>query len=309
MKTIEMNGLKITAPRLASPKITGPMRAGLRLTGLFVVGMILSGRMMAQTEKSDKSEKSDNKEQLVVPLSEPGKAFKLEVHLISGSITVSTYEGKDIVIDAVGEERKRRSEDRESSNGMHRIATGGGMELTAEERNNKVTISSNSFKSPIDLMIKIPKGETTLNIGTVNNGNIIVNNVAGEMEITNVNGRIDCNNISGSVVGNTVNGNVIVTFSKIDPKAPMAFSTLNGNVDITFPADIKANVKLKSDRGGIYSDFDVDIDKNEPKVKRSSESGMYRLTIEDWVYGKINGGGPEMLMKNMNGSIYIRKAK
>ena len=89
----------------------------------------------------------------------------------------------------------------------------------------------------------------------------------------------------------------------------MAFSTLNGNVDVTFPASVKANVKLKSDRGDIFSDFDIDVDKGQPKTTRTSQNGMYHVKIEDWVYGKINSGGPEVMMKNMNGNIYIRKAK
>jgi DUF4097 and DUF4098 domain-containing protein YvlB len=89
----------------------------------------------------------------------------------------------------------------------------------------------------------------------------------------------------------------------------MAFSTLNGNVDITFPASLKANVKLKSDRGEIYSDFDVITEKHGPNVSHNNKSGMYNLKVEDWVYGKIDGCGPEMMMKNMNGNIYIRKAK
>ena len=72
---------------------------------------------------------------------------------------------------------------------------------------------------------------------------------------------------------------------------------------------MKANVKLKSDQGEIYSDFDVEVDKTQPKVKRTNERGMFKLNIEDWVQGKINGGGPEMMMKNMNGNIYVRKAK
>ncbi len=50
-------------------------------------------------------------------------------------------------------------------------------------------------------------------------------------------------------------------------------------------------------------------DKSAPKVNKTSKDGMYRLTIDEWVYGKINGGGPEVMMKTMNGSIYIRKAK
>ena len=36
---------------------------------------------------------------------------------------------------------------------------------------------------------------------------------------------------------------------------------------------------------------------------------MYQLKLDDWIIGKINGGGPEVLMKNMNGNIYVRKNK
>jgi DUF4097 and DUF4098 domain-containing protein YvlB len=111
------------------------------------------------------------------------------------------------------------------------------------------------------------------------------------------------------VVANTVNGNVIVTFRSIDPKAAMAYSTLNGNVDVTFPASLKASVKLKSDRGDVYTDFDVVTDQRKPEVTRSDSKGMYSLKIEDWVYGKINGGGPQLMMKTTFGNLYIRKAK
>lgn len=78
-------------------------------------------------------------------------------------------------------------------------------------------------------------------------------------------------------------------------------------MDVPFPASVKANVKLKSDRGNIYSDFDIDVDKSQPKINRSTQLGMYRVTVDDWVYGKINNGDPEVMMKGMQGSIYVRK--
>ena len=81
------------------------------------------------------------------------------------------------------------------------------------------------------------------------------------------------------------------------------------NVDVTFPATLKANLKLKSDMGEMFTDFDMEADKSQPKVSKTNQSGMYRLNMENWVYGKIGGGGPEMMMKNMHGNIYIRKAK
>lgn len=260
--------------------------------------MLLTGRLWAQ--------ESEKTQQLVVPLSQPGKAFKLDVGLLNGSITVTTYEGKDIIIDVQGGEG-RRGHGEERVNGMKRLSANN-LSVQAEEMNNHVTVSGDANKKA-DLTIKIPGGETTLKLHTVNDGNINVSNVSGELEISNVNGYIKLSNISGSAVANTVNGKVEVTFKTIDPKAPMAFTTLNGNVDVTFPAGLKANVKLKSDRGDIYTDFDVVTEQHKPSVTRSSSSGMVSLKIEDWVYGKIDGGGPEIMMKNMNGNIYIRRAK
>ena len=37
----------------------------------------------------------------------------------------------------------------------------------------------------------------------------------------------------------------------------MSFSTMNGDIDVSLPADTKARVKMKADNGEIYSDFEV----------------------------------------------------
>ena len=169
--------------------------------------------------------------------------------------------------------------------------------------------NNNSFNKRINLSLKVPKQDVKLKLNTINEGDIEVADINGELELNNVNGAITANGISGSVVATTINEDVKVVFVSVDPGAAMAFSSLNGNVDITFPADTKANLKLKSDMGEIYSDFDVAVEKSQRNVNRTAESGMYKLNIDDWVYGKINGGGPEFMMKNMQGDIYIRKAK
>jgi DUF4097 and DUF4098 domain-containing protein YvlB len=109
-------------------------------------------------------------------------------------------------------------------------------------------------------------------------------------------------------VTNTVNGNITVIFTAVDPQASMAFTTLNGDVNVTFPAGTKANLKLKSDMGDVFSDFDIDIDKTQSKTEKVNEPGLYKIKKEDWIYGKINGGGPEMIFKNMHGDIYVKKA-
>ncbi len=269
----------------------------------------------------------ETKEQLVVPLSQPGKAFKLKVELVNGSIRIVSYEGKDIIIDADadGDVRKKDKDkdrdadrDRERQNsrnhnenalGMKRITPINGLELSAQERNNSVTVSSDSWKRPVNLLIKVPQSASTMKLETVNSGDINVTGVNGELEVNNVNGGIYLKDISGSAIATTINGPIVANFKSLDDKAALAFSTLNAKIDITFPATLKANLKLQSDRGEMFTDFDVEADKSQPKVNKTSQSGVYRINVETWVYGKINGGGPQLMMKTMNGNIYIRKAK
>lgn len=264
---------------------------------LTVLAAAFSLRGLAQTE---------NKEQMVVPLSEPGKPYKLNVELTFGSIRVIGYDGKDVVVDAQLVEGQPK--ERVTSGGMHRIGGSGGLDISATEKNNVVRIGSDAPPKAMKLTIKVPKNTSSVKLSTVNDGDIVASDINGDIEVTNVNGAIKLTNVAGTVVANTVNGNVVVTFRSIE-SAPMAFTTLNGNVDVTFPASLKANVKLRSERGDIYTDFDVDADKSEPKASKTAKDGLYRINVEDWVSGRINGGGPQLLMKNMNGSIYIRKAK
>jgi hypothetical protein len=269
----------------------------MKITGLVLLSLIIGTKVFAQ---------SGSTEQLTVPLSSPGKSYSLKVHLVTGSIKVTGYEGKDIIINVTprgGDEETPRA----SENGMKRISATGGYEVTAKEADNTVTVNTGNPNKAIDLILKIPQ-DVKLKIGTVNDGEVIVENVTGELEVNNVNDKITLTNISGSVVANTVNGDVNVTFKSVDPKASMAFSTLNGDVNVTLPADTKANLKLKSDNGDVFSDFDIDIDKTPSKVDKTTEPGMYKIKKDDWVYGKINGGGPEMMMKNMQGDIYVKKA-
>ncbi|MDQ6481479.1 DUF4097 family beta strand repeat-containing protein [Dyadobacter sp. LHD-138] len=267
--------------------------------------------MAASTKTLPLLAQNETKEQLTIALSDPGKPGSLNVKLIRGSIHVTGYAGKEVLIDVVSKASAEKNDDSKDENakGLKRITTGRtDLDLTVEEQKNNVSIKTSMGRHPIHLTIKVPV-QFGLQVGTINEGDVTVDNVSGELEISNVNGAIQLTNISGSIVANTVNGNLKAVFKSVNPEAPMAFSTLNGNVDVTFPAASKFDVKLKSDRGEIYSDFDVDVDKTQPKATRSAKDGLYKVSISDWVQGKVNGGGKEVMMKNMNGNIYVRKAK
>ncbi|MDR3716042.1 MAG: DUF4097 family beta strand repeat-containing protein [Puia sp.] len=276
----------------------------IRITAYWILLLFTGVNLHAQT-----SSQPPSPEELTVPLSQPGKPYSLNIALVNGSIKVTSYPGKDIIIEASSRNGNKKEMPEDAGNGMKRISPKNGFEITAKEENNNITIENKQPSKLVDLSLKIPQ-DVTLKLSTINNGEIDVDNIRGELEINNVNGSIKLTNISGSAVASTVNGTLTAVFNAIDPKSPMAFSTLNGNVDLTLPATAKASLKLRSDRGEILTDFDVSMEKAQKTDKtEQTHPGMYQMKLDDWILCKIGGGGPEILMKNMNGNIYIRKTK
>lgn len=256
--------------------------------------------MVGSAQDNNRTEKK-----LTVPLSSPGERGRLTVDILSGSITVQSYNGKEVIVTAITQGRNDKS--RKANNGMFKIPNNSyGLEI--QERNNHVEVETEAGNKRVDIEVLLPQN-FDLDLNTVNGGDITVSGIHGELEISNVNGSITLNDVEGNVLANTVNGRIIATVNKVTPDVPLSFTTLNGKIDVTLPKGFKATAKIQSDYGEIYSDYDLAIEEQPVKVK-SSDSGHYKkIEVGRWVVGRINGGGPELRLKNMHGNIYIRSTK
>ena len=252
--------------------------------------------------------------EFAVPLSDPSKRGKLKAHLNYGSITVKGTARKDVLVKYAAAEEKDDEENRNRNNeknesdsrsGLKRIG-GGGLDLEVTENANQVSVRSNSWHHKINLEIEIPSG-MDLQLHTYNGGDLMATNVQGELALSNYNGEITALNISGSAVASTYNGEIKVTFDKVTEGTPMSFSTFNGDIDLTFPATLKATLKMKTEQGEIFTGFDVNITSTGPVQMKDTKAGVYKVVVADWKHGEVNGGGPEITMKNYNGDILIRK--
>lgn len=266
--------------------------------------------------------------EFAVPLSDPSKRGTLKAHLNYGSITVKGTARKDVLVKYASaeeedeEENNNRNGDRvqgpqsaqsrnnekndsDSRDGLRRIG-GGGLDLEVTENENHVNVRSNSWNHRINLEIEIPTG-MDLELHTYNGGDLMVTNVQGDLALSNYNGEITALNISGSAVASTYNGEIKLTFDKVTEGTPMSFSTFNGDIDLTFPSTLKATLKMKTEQGEILTDFDVKITSTGPVQMKDAKAGVYKVVVDDWKRGEVNGGGPEVTMKNYNGDILIRK--
>ncbi len=245
-----------------------------------------------------------------VKLTDPSKPAFVELGLVNGGITVTGYDGDQVLVEARTQMRElTKEEDRErSTSGMFRIPVFSSS-LEIEEHNNRIEISTESWKRTINIDLKVPQ-QTSLDLSCINHGDITVENVAGSIDVNNINGAVTLLNISGSVVGHALNGDLTVTFDSVDADKPMSFSSMNGDIDVSFPSSLNCDVKIKNDQGEVYSDFEiVRIEKPvEITEEGQAEDGRYKVRIERTFYGRINGGGSEYTFTNFNGDILIRKS-
>jgi DUF4097 and DUF4098 domain-containing protein YvlB len=243
-------------------------------------------------------------EHIPVPLADSRRPVTMSIHLLHGSVTVRGYSGHEVIVDTKG--GTAAAEGEKTHEGLHRIG-GGNSDLTIESENNKVSISSHGMRSA-EVTVQTPVN-TSLNVKTLAGGQITIEGLSGEIEAQDLNGAVTVRGVSGSVVASSLNGGVTATMASVKSGSPMSFTSLNGNIDVTLPANVAADFSMKTNRGEIYSDFDVKLKSPvKPIVEQTdAKKGKFKVHTDGAVVGSVNGGGPEYRFSTLNGNIYIRK--
>jgi hypothetical protein len=244
-------------------------------------------------------------DQTTVPFTDPSRAGTVRITTLNGTVTVKAAARQDVEIQTRSSsdaDDKGRGKRNERTTGLRRLAPVSGFSVV--EENNQMTISSTSNEEA-ELVVYVPT-RTNLKLNGVNGGTIAVEGVDGDIEVTNINDDIKLTNVAGSVVANTTNGDLKVTLTRATPQKPMAFTSLNGDVDVTLPASVKATLKLRSDMGDVYTDFDVKLT-TATSSQSSRQNGQFRIEVNKSITGALNGGGPEIELRTFNGDVYLRK--
>ncbi len=252
-----------------------------------------------------------HEENFEIKLSDPGSIGTLEVEVHDGEVYVESHNGQNVLIHMKAiasvddKEKDKDKEQKAGREGLRRIPSSA-LDVEIEEEDNYVEIDG-GHKNRVDLAIKVPKN-FNLEIGTHHNGKVTIKGVHGAIEVDGHHGDIFLENVGGSVVANTHHGQIKANFTTTDPEKPMAFSTYHGDVDITFPSSINANAKVKTTKGDIYTDYEVEM-KMQAVSDEVSEDGHRQIQIGGgWMYGALGGGGQEYLFSSYHGDVIIRKS-
>ncbi|WP_338874074.1 hypothetical protein WBJ53_00405 [Spirosoma sp. SC4-14] len=172
-----------------------------------------------------------------------------------------------------------------------------------KERNHDRNIH---YEFTLNFTIKIPY-QMNLHASTVNRGDVDIKDVSGMLKANNVNGAISIANAKGATTAHTINGDVVINYL-VSPPDKSSYYTLNGNIRISYPANLSADLQFKSFRGEFYTDFPnaevlpVQVTKNQ---ERRGETTVYKLNKNTAI--RIGGGGRTFRFETFNGNIYIKK--
>jgi DUF4097 and DUF4098 domain-containing protein YvlB len=160
------------------------------------------------------------------------------------------------------------------------------------------------YQVEYDIEVRVPRG-ATLDLSTVNHGDVTADGVTGNFTVANVNGGVELTGVAGSGRVHTVNGDVQVAFERA-PSAPTSFKTVNGDLDVAFPANLSADLEFATLQGEVFTDFEVASLTQTPAVAR--DRGRFAMRTNRASSFRVGSGGGQLSFNTVNGDIFVRKA-
>ena len=243
----------------------------------------------------------------------------LDVRALNGSIRVTGDGGADVRLEAT---TSFEAETKEDLSAALRDVTIEGREegttvvIAARERGAPTCGEQGNWQQPawwdrrradtsVTLAIHVPR-DVRVRLCTVNGVEAIVDGTHGDFDVSNVNGRIVLRGMRGSGRASTVNGGIEAAFD-VSPQAESLFKTVNGDITVTLPRDLAADLRIKTMRGGVFTDFDTVEQPTEREPSRRAGQPRFVYRPRGFTDYRVGKGGPELRFETLNGEVRIQR--
>lgn len=244
----------------------------------------------------------------------------LEVRTTTGAITIEAYDGNEVDMIVSKVVRGETEEDlRDAEREVELDVADNARVVGAVVRQRDQPVCGDEFNNNwpsrgwrrrydvrYDFMIRVPRN-TRLDLCTINKGDVTVSGTRADFEIRSVNGRITMTGVGGSGQATTVNGRVTATFAAV-PRMPSLFKTINGDIVVSFPERLAADLRLKTFNGGLYTDFETQPVPARAVAIPQRENGRF-VYRNQYTTVRVGGGGPELTLDAFNGDVRVLRAR
>ncbi len=211
--------------------------------------------------------------------SDPSKPGIVRLKLMWGDVTVTGADTNEVTVLA---NIKNKHTPEHRSDGLRRLDSE--VTYTASEKDNVVTIElagdARFGGTGTRLTLTVPRN-TSIIMKNALGGNATVKDLTGDVEIHSVNGEVRLERINGSALVDTMNGEISASFTKLAEGKPLSFTSMNGEINVRIPADTRANVRLRTQNGAVYTDFDEQALVTKTESTRGHGSIARRIVVHN----------------------------
>lgn len=195
--------------------------------------------------------------------------------IVSGStnLTIEGTIGTEVLL----ESDKNSNEFPPEAEGL-KIVTVGAVDNTGIGANVEIDGNTMRIKIPKskyfgNFTLKIPK---ELNISVQESGNSygkwLISGMKGEVEAQTSFSTLTIRGVSGPIVARGGYGKIYIVYDQLNQSKPNSIYA-NGAVDITLPADTKANLKLNAMYAEVFTDFDIKPAQKDSELSITEKKG------------------------------------
>jgi hypothetical protein len=138
-----------------------------------------------------------------------------------------------------------------------------------------------------DYRVSVPPGLTV--VLRTQNGPIRLENVDGQFTVNTTNGGINGRGVTGTLDATTVNGGITMELGPVS--GDVRLNTVNGGIRLDVRPDLNASLDASAVNGGVIVHDGVPLSGGSRDRQR--------------VTGRINAGGPTLLVQTTNGGVRI----
>ena len=231
----------------------------------------------------------------------PDQKGKLKIDINRGFVEVTGHDQPGVVIEILTPPEYERSSGQDS---QFSKVFAPKYDLDIEPEHNLIDLDTYNQDYVLNLRIKVPH-ETDLSLDAYRSGYITVNGVTGIIDAHSEHSDISLLDISGTATAFSRNGNLKIRFQEVAPNAMLDFESYNGAIDLSMPQSTALTTAVSSGTGSFLTAFDITtIGQNEGP---QSILDKVKSNVDEYQFGKINGGGIPLRIENENGKIQIGK--
>ena len=193
-------------------------------------------------------------EESILAFSDPTQPGHLSVQLGQGEVSIVGADVDQVTVNSDAED-SNRSQPR--ADGMRVIGSSSSFSLSESDNRMVLQSGSDSWGQSAEFEIVVPHN-TNLDIVIRLGGEIEVANISGDVAIKGLNGEIELQDLRGGALVESMNGEIEASFLEVHPDRPLSFTSMNGEIEVTLPADAQANVRFRSQNGTIMTNFPED---------------------------------------------------